>query len=392
MLREPAKASVASLPAMGLCGHPLCSAEDLELSTVHVPKLSYCNKTAQDLFATEFSLFPEDSTCYNNACLLNLQTAKHVVHDIFAELETQCIEERCRYVEAGIVAPRHKCNIWATYTDKARLQRFVAESLEFVRQNADCRTRRLTIPQLRFLMLLQHSVEEDTSDFYKPEMLRKHQDVFEGILTDGVNSNLVMDAHRSEFSLDGQSFSFQDMPQHDDCTGDDMKHAISRFQTEFIVALESYVLAFCRRKELSSLGTRRLLQAVTTQMSQAGLANFDQGSQAMGYFVGSDGLDQRTVYNLSTMPSANFGESLKLTILCMKTGFSQYFEKDDLLSIAGGDSPKQCSPTSYLYKYATLRFSLGPNERTFCTVLDALDEVYIDPAEHGSIDEDPRAL
>jgi len=285
-----------------------------------------------------------------------------------------------------MVPSRQKCNVWATYTNKARLQRFTADSLDFVRQNADCRMRPLSPAQLRFLVLLQHFVSEDTGDFYRPETLRKHQDAFEGVLTDGVNSQLVKDAHRSEFSVDGRSFCLQDLPQHgEEAANEQRRRAIARFQTEFVMALETYLLAFCSRRGLSPLGTRRLIQAVTTQMSQAGLANLDRGSQAARYFVGSQGLDQRTAYNLSTMHSAELGESLKLSILCMKTGFSQYLEKDELLRMPGVDRPKRCEPASYLYQYATLRFSPGPPvdgcEGAVCTLLDALDEAQIEPRD-----------
>jgi len=382
-----------SQSALGLCGRPLCSGQDqeMELSVVHVPKCSHCNAGEQDTSCdSELSLLPDpvaaSSSSSSGVCQRNMQTAKTVIRDIFAELEAQCLEERCHYEEAGVVPPRQKSNVWATYTNKARLQRFVADSVEFVRQNADCRTRPLTEAQLRFLILLQHFVAEDTSDFYRPETLRKHQDAFEGVLTDGVNSQLVKDAHRSEFSVDGRSFCLQDLPQHgEEESNEERRHAIARFQTEFVMALETYLLAFCSRKGLSPLGTRRLVQAVTTQMSQAGLANLDRGSQATRYFVGSHGLDQRTAYNLSTMQSNDLGESLKLSILCMKTGFSQYLEKDELLRMPGVDCPKRCKPASYLYQYATLRFTPGPQvdncESTICTVLDALDEAHIEPRD-----------
>jgi hypothetical protein len=311
----------------------------------------------------------------------NLHVAKNVVRDVFNELEAQCAEEQRQYEETNTVASKQKSNVWATYTSKARLQRFMADSIDFVRSNAECRTRPLTSSQLRFLVMLQHFVSEDTSDFYRPEVQRKHQDAFEGVCTDGVNSQLVKDAHRSEFSIDGRSFSLHDAA-HQELEGEERSAAVIRFQTEFVMALESYLLAFCSRRGLSALGTRKLLQAVTTQMSQAGLANLDRGSQATRYFVGSQGLEQRTVYNLSTMQSAELGEVLKLSILCMKTGFSQYLEKDELLRRPGVDRPKRCKPSSYLYQYATLRFALGPHidncESTVCTVLDTLDEAHID--------------
>merc|ERR1719386_571479 len=131
--------------------------------------------------------------------------------------------------------------------------------------------RNLTTKQLRFLVLLQHFISEDTSDFYRPECERKHMDSFEGVNTDAVNSQLVKDAHRSEWSIEGRSFSLQDLPQH---TGnghfsDARKEQIARFQHEFVAFLETYLLAFCERRNLSDSGTQRLIQVVTTQMSQA---------------------------------------------------------------------------------------------------------------------------
>merc|ERR1712136_418877 len=45
------------------------------------------------------------------------------------------------------------------------------------------------------------------------------------------------------------------------------------FQKEFVEALEGYLLDFCQRREMSALGTQRLLQVVTTQMSRIGFRN-----------------------------------------------------------------------------------------------------------------------
>jgi hypothetical protein len=376
-----AKASQAGA-APGLCGRPICSAidQEVEVNVTRLPKCVHCNASEPEPLDIEFSLVPEPMP--NNAILQrNLHLAKSVVRDVFNELEAQCAEEQRQYEETSTVASKQKRNVWATYTNKARLQRFMADSLDFVRCNAECRTRPLTSSQVRFLVLLQHFVSEDTNDFYRPEPQRKHQDAFEGVSTDGVNSQLVKDAHRSEFSVDGRSFSFHDMNQQE-LEGEERSAAVARFQTEFVTALESYLLAFCSRRGVSTQGTRKLLQAVTTQMSQAGLANLDRGSQATRYFVGSQGLEQRTVYNLSAMHSTDLGEVLKLSILCMKTGFSQYLEKDELLRRPGVDRPKRCKPSSYLYQYATLRFALGPYidncESIVCTVLDTLDEAHID--------------
>lgn len=266
--------------------------------------------------------------------------------------------------------------------------------MEFIKHHPECRSRLLSDEQLRFLILLQHFVAEDTGDLYLPECERKHSDMFEGILTEGaVNSQLIKDAHRSEWSVEGRPFSLQAQLAEDshDIGGEHRKRVIAAFQKELVTALETYLLEYCEKRGLSQLGTKRFLQAVTTQMSQCGLANLDRSSQAARYFVSGQGLDQRTTYSLSAM-DGSFGESLQLSMLCMKTGFSQYHTEDTLgmpgsrgASLSGVDVPPMiCAPSSYLYQYATLRFTAGPVtsgcERAECVVIDALDEVHIDAA------------
>lgn len=311
----------------------------------------------------------------------NWNTAAEVINEVFAELETHCIEEQLHYTKVGLPVPRHKSNIWSTYTSKERLRHFMSESWEFVRHHPECRARRLTAGQLRFLVLLQHLVKEDTADFYRPEGLRKHQDAFEGVLTDAVNSQLIRDAHRSEWSIDGKAYSLQDLPAPAEGreSQEERRQTIIAFQREFVKTLESFLLSYCHRQRISALGTKRMIQAVTTQMSQCGLANLDRGSQSSRYVVSSQGLDQRTVYNVSTMDDSNVGETVKLSILCMKTGFTQYLDKQDEQRMA----PKACHPTSYLYQYATLQFAassrIGNCESIDCNVLDALDETDILP-------------
>uniref|UniRef100_A0A7S1S4Q9 Uncharacterized protein n=1 Tax=Alexandrium catenella TaxID=2925 RepID=A0A7S1S4Q9_ALECA len=280
---------------------------------------------------------------------------------------------------------------WAAYLDRERVAASQAELLDFVRGHPECRSRVLAPGQLRFLLLLQHRVAEDTCDFHRPTEERRHNDKFEGVLSeDGVNSQLVKDSHRSDWKVDGSPFSMQ----HEDSPAPDADPKVRRqqildFQRGLVTALETCVLGFAGRRGLSAPGTRRLLQAVTTQMSQCGLANLDRSSKAAGYFVGGLGLEQRTAYSLSTAETEGFGEVLRLSLCCLKTGFVHFQTAEGLAAMASGDgsegdgSPTPCAPSSYLYQYATLQFVPGgrenADERVECTVLDALDEVHIDP-------------
>lgn len=399
-----------SVFSMWQCGRPLCSASEQEIEVQVAQRLKYgrgsCSGVGNCSGGEDSEqIFIPAGIVTDNIIVRNLRDARSVAEELFAEIESQCTDEQHAYLATGAIPPEHKRNSWVTYTDKLSLQNFVEDAMEFVRQSADCRTRILSRSQLRFLILLQHLVAEDTNDFCRPRDARKYQDAFEGVLTDGVNSQLVKDAHRSEFSVEGQSFVLKDLPSEE---SGERQQVISRFQTDFVVCLETFLLAYCRRRRLSTVGTRQLIQAVTTQMSQAGLANLDRGSQATRYFVSSTGLEQRTAYNVSTMDGGELGEAVKVSILCMKTGFEQYLEKDEIDRVetvappascmmgltepgfrkqksSGANRPQACAPTSYLYQYATLMFAPGlrvnsSGERIMVFVLDALDEARIDPA------------
>lgn len=339
----------------------------------------------------------------------NWQAARLVVKTLFSELESQCWDERVQYDKLGLAYPPQKSVRWDTYTAKGRLHGFMVESLEFLKQHPEFRTRRLSQKQLRFLVGCQHFVQEDTNDLWQPEHLRKNQDTFEGVITDSVNLQLIKDVSRSEWSIEGKGFSLQQAfadrglppdraPQSGAAEETRRKDVIIAFQREFVTRLEEYLLAFAARRQLSTMGTRKVIMGITTQMSQCGLANLDRCSVAARYFVHGEGLEQRTVFNISTVGGA--AESLKLSILCMKTNFTSYHTEETLLapvdqsgrngSVDAGahGMPKRCKPCSYLYQYATIRFTPAAEvppwateagERIQCTIIDALDEVQIVP-------------
>lgn len=365
----------------------------------------------------------------------NLVTARAVIRQTFAELEAQCREEQEQYRRSNTAPSLQKRNRWTLYTSAAGIRRCREQSLDFARWNPEFRARVLPAAYIRFLVLLQHSLTEDVLDVYRPESARRHCDTFEGFTIDGsVNSQLIKDAHRSEWTVEGRSFTMSqasggnpdtpskpaDMSNPDKCTdgkahtpskstpfdvalkdgagspatssadqgrksGDPNdnhygaasgKKAILDFQRTFVSVLELFLLGYCDRRGLSPQGTQRLLRVITTQMSQCGLANLDRSSQAAKYYVMGQGLQQRTAYNISTMDAGpQHGEALKLSMYCMKTGFSQYHTEESLGMTAGAGAsaaftdmddddnhesestgPMRCSPRSFLYQYATLRF------------------------------------
>lgn len=331
----------------------------------------------------EVAELPEASEPPGTPIFHNLQLSRKVIGDLFAELEEQCREEKQHYELMGQRPPQHCSRRWAVYLNAERVRGCKALLQEFVRGHPECRARGMSRLQLRFLLLLQHRVSEDTWDLSRPSSERRHCDSFQGVLTaDGVNSQLVKDAHRSDWSVDGCGYSLQ----HWDGVGTrrDRRQQIYDFQRSLMTALESCVLGFSSRRSYPELAARKLLQAVTTQMSQCGLANLDGSSQAGGYFVGGLGLEQRTAYTLSTVEDEGY---LQLSLCCLKTGFTHFHT--EVLSVPADpqewdEGPCSCAPASYLYQYATLRFSLrklgDPKEHVECLVIDALDEVHIQPA------------
>lgn len=316
----------------------------------------------------------------------NVELARGVIREVLADFAKQCQDEQDQCEQQGQRATSQRRAKWDLYLDKERSQLCAANLTEFVRDHDESRSRLLTPQQLRFLVVLQHLLAEDAADTRRPNSERRHSDTFEGVLTEaGVNSQLIKDAHRSEWSIEGRSFLMQEASTDG---SQDRRHVIKAFQQELVAELEAYLLQFCKQHELTEKATEAFMQVVTTQMSQCGLANLDRSSQAAKYFVSGQGLEQRTAYNISSMDAGDAGEALKLSLYCMKTGFTQYHTEESLKMLSNPETaedcdagPTCCEPSSILYQYATVRFlpytGADNSEQIECLVIDALDEVHL---------------
>lgn len=303
--------------------------------------------------------------------------ARKIIWEFYLFLEKNSIDEKESYTKTNADIPATKAARWSKYTDKETLGKYFDESVRFVKENSEFRTRQLFSPQqLRFLVAVQHLVQEDAAEMDCPAYERKHLDTFEG-KSGCVNTQLVKDVHRSEWSIEGQGFSLQKVLQSrglETASLDIKRECVNQFQQQFVHTLESYLLEFARKRGLSDYLSGIFIKVVTTEMSQCGLANLDQAGTASKYFVSGHGLEQRTVYNLSQFNK----DSVKLSILCMKTSFSTYHTEQTLEF--GDMSPNQCSKSSYLYQYATIQITpdiIANNINV--TVIDALDEAHIVP-------------
>merc|ERR1719414_2537856 len=119
--------------------------------------------------------------------------------------------------------------------------------------------------ELRDLVAMQHQLDFDLKDLSLPEADRCHKDTF---TTSEISRQMLLDAPRSSFRVDGRRFSFP-----------------SVFADHGKPSKEEGVLKQCFLDSLveavhESLGRgaatpQILIRAVTTTMSQAGLANLD---------------------------------------------------------------------------------------------------------------------
>jgi len=188
---------------------------------------------------------------------------------------------------------------YRTYTNVANLEKFIEESLAFVRQYSEYRTKQLqSAQQIRFLVTFQHFVMEDTRDLLRPARERKHDDTFEGIRTCSINTQMIKDLHRAEWSIEGEGFSYAKWLRGREAVAGKESGDIGsgpsgsggssatpeEFQMWFVRRLEDFFLAsFANKLTTSCLDL--LMRAITTQMCQCGLANLDRGSRASRYFL-----------------------------------------------------------------------------------------------------------
>lgn len=366
-----------------LCGEPFCGSGEFA-TEFKVGR----RRTSRASGRPTLEPFTQDQYLFKN-----VEVARGVIGQVLADFAAQCQDEQDQCKQQGQRVTSQRRARWDLYLDKERLQMCAANLTEFVRDHPESRARLLTPQQVRFLVVLQHLLAEDAADVGRPDTARRHGDTFEGVLTEaGVNSQLVKDAHRSEWSIEGRSFTMQEGVVD---SSQDRRHVIKAFQQELVAELETFLLQFCKQHELSEKGTEAFMQVVTTQMSQCGLANLDRSSQAAKYFVSGQGLEQRTAYNISSMDIGDSGEALKLSLYCMKTGFTQYHTEETLKMLSNPETaedcdagPTVCEPSSILYQYATLRFLpyIGADncEQIEVLVIDALDEVHLKHPEDTS--------
>ncbi|CAD7930431.1 unnamed protein product [Amoebophrya sp. A25] len=214
-----------------------------------------------------------------------------------------------------------------------------------------CASSLRTRHMVEFLTLFNQAVQDDCRDLLRPpdDLLRRsQQDVFDGVLTKAVNSQLIKDIPRAEWNIEGQGFTFERFLRDNMARGqrqengqqgphlegtptpgsreeENQRNALEEkekehFQRYFVEKLERYLLKFCGDQKMGPKCTEHLINLVTTQMCQCGLANLDTASYARDYLVSGKDLEQTTVYSLTRTVNG-----LVLHLMCMKRNFLEYY-------------------------------------------------------------------
>ncbi|CAE7819396.1 Smyd3 [Symbiodinium sp. CCMP2592] len=110
-----------------------------------------------------------------------LDAVEPFLKDLFEELRCRCEEEKMQYDLAGQSPSTHKANFWLAHTDPERISGYIFKSRLFLQGFDDFRCGgQISKEQLRFAVLVQHFVSQDTLDFQRTRAQRMHDDVFEG--------------------------------------------------------------------------------------------------------------------------------------------------------------------------------------------------------------------
>mmetsp|Transcript_108338 Transcript_108338/g.209734 ORF Transcript_108338/g.209734 Transcript_108338/m.209734 type:complete len:404 (+) Transcript_108338:97-1308(+) len=201
---------------------------------------------------------------------------------------------------------------------------------------------------------LQHYIDVDLEDLSLPEAQRRAGDSFCG---DGGNicEQMVLDAPRSTFVVEGETFDFASEFASDPNGPYVGTSEYDQLQRAFCDRLVSQVV-----RCLGGDPAPRLLRAVSTTMSQSGLANVERACELPQVAV--CGGDQQVCYEL--IPKGLGAKCWDITLSVRKEGFEHCISFGPPESSANGKKqqdyePMACGSECFLAKSCTVRFRVG---------------------------------
>lgn len=215
---------------------------------------------------------------------------------------------------------------------------------------------RLNAAALREHIALQHYIDVDLEDLSLPEAQRRAGDAFCG---EGGNicEQMLLDAPRSTFVVEGEVFDFASEQSSQPVSPFVGTSEYDQLQKAFCDRLVSQVV-----RCLGGDPTPRLLRAVSTTMSQSGLANVERACELPQVAV--CGGDQQVRYEL--MPRGLGAKCWDIKLLVRKEGFEHCISFGPPESTDNGKKqqdyePMVCGAECFLAKSCNVRFRVGPD-------------------------------
>lgn len=296
--------------------------------------------------------------------------AELVLDDFYTEQRSRNGRERQRLERSG--QSRSDSAKWhrqEVYLDEARYARAREASRRHLRRHPSWLRggRRLDAAALRDLIGVQHYLDLDLEDLTLPSAERRSEDTFTGADGD-VCDQMLLDAPRSLFVVDGQVFDFAAEMR---ASGVDSQRDVGEVEKRRRAFCDRLVAAV--RQALGGCGP--LLRAISTSMSQSGLANVERACEAPQVIV--SGGEQNARYELQSLSGDGPWD---LTLSIHKHGFDQVIILGSI-DDAGAKgriepTPLATSSASSLLKACTIRFSLrsrGYGDKAKVTSAEAIE-------------------
>jgi len=275
--------------------------------------------------------------------------AEGVVREFYEGQRRRHLRERERLERSGAIGLRGgtaKWNRQELYINRLRMEQAQAASRRHLvarhaswLEGAQRGKGGPSFEALSDIVAMQHFIDVDVEDLSLPEPSRRSEDTFRGDVCD----QFLLDAPRSKYYIEGVEM---------DLSEESRRHSLP--QAEFCDRLVDAVQ--------SCLGVGappKLLRAVSSSMSQSGVASMERATSSRGEpQVAVSGGDQHTWYSLRAVDEPE-GRAWDLEMMVRKTGFEQCIIYPSPLEQPHSSEdpiPSACSSSSAISKSCRIRY------------------------------------
>ncbi|CAK0906799.1 unnamed protein product [Prorocentrum cordatum] len=285
------------------------------------------------------------------------ERVERLLDDVYEPLRQRHARERCDLERRGHSATSSRAAEWhrqEVYLDEDQLARARAASRQhLLGRHVEWLTGPRPLPDeaLRDLVHVQHLLDLDLEDLRLPDGAKRSRDRFSGQSGD-VSEQMILDATRSVFVIDRKTFCFSTVFEEHGANPDEAQ-VLKRLFSEALV--ESVEQCLGRGGQAPPM----LLRAVSTAMSQAGLAHVECADPRGQQLVVSGG-DQSVRYELQSRADGAWDLEMSVRksgfrhfIMCCPSGCSA---GDGEADAHVGDAPQACGQGSFVSKSCRVRF------------------------------------